>query len=87
MDSEYYVYILQCSDSSFYTGITNNLEQRVTIHNDGKGAKYTRSRLPAKLVYSETFQTKSDALKRECQIKSWTRQKKAQLIAGLEDAE
>lgn len=50
-----YVYILQCCDGSFYTGWTNNLENRINAHNSGKGAKYTKSRLPVKLVYFESF--------------------------------
>ena len=60
-----YTYILECSDGSFYTGWTNNLEKRINCHNKGKGAKYTRGRLPLKLVYFEEFIEKRDAQKRE----------------------
>lgn len=60
-----YTYILQCADGTYYTGWTNNLEKRVEDHNQNRGAKYTRGRTPVKLVYSETFETKSEALKRE----------------------
>ena len=56
-----YTYILECSDGSFYTGWTNNLEKRINCHNKGKGAKYTRGRLPLKLVYFEEFIEKRDA--------------------------
>lgn len=76
----YYIYILKCSDGTLYTGFTNNLEKRLKVHNSGKGAKYTRSRLPVQLMYYEEFGTKSDALKREYQIKRFSRQKKLKLI-------
>ncbi len=72
----YFVYVLLCSDKSLYTGFTTDLEQRVRVHNEGNGSKYVRSRLPAKLIYSKRFKTKSEALKREHQIKSWSRAKK-----------
>ncbi len=77
----YYVYILRCSDGSLYCGYTNDIKKRVKTHNDGCGAKYTKSRLPAQLVYFEELQTKSDALKREIEIKKLTRPKKLELIA------
>jgi putative endonuclease len=75
-----YVYILECCDSSLYTGYTNNLEKRLSVHNAGKGAKYTRCRLPVKLVYSEEFETKSEAMKREFRIKKLSRDEKKSLI-------
>ncbi len=75
-----YIYILKCSDETFYTGWTNNLEKRINAHNLKKGAKYTKYRLPVKLVYSESFENKSDALKREAEIKKMSRQKKLKLI-------
>ena len=78
----YYVYILQCADESLYTGITTDLEKRVKVHNDGKGAKYTRGRRPVELVYSEPCPTKGEALQREHELKTWPRSKKAALIAG-----
>lgn len=77
---QYYVYILKCFDDTFYTGITNNIEKRIKIHNSGKGAKYTRSRLPVVLVYFEILEDKSSALKREIQIKKLTRKEKEFLI-------
>lgn len=75
-----YVYILECFDNSLYTGYTNDLEKRVGIHNCGKGAKYTRCRLPVKLVYFEEFETKSEAMKREYSIKQLSRDDKKALI-------
>lgn len=76
----YYVYILECCDKSLYTGYTNHLEKRIKAHNEGKGAKYTKGRRPVSLVYFESFQTKSEALKREYAIKQFSRKKKLELI-------
>jgi putative endonuclease len=76
----WHVYILLCADNSLYTGATNNLEKRVLDHKNGKGAAYTRSHKPVKLIYSEPFSTKSEALKREIAIKSWTRAKKISVL-------
>ena len=80
MPELWYLYILKCSDGSLYTGITQDIHRRIKIHNDGKGAKYTRCRLPVSLLYSEIKLTKSEALKRELQIKAWPREKKLALI-------
>ena len=79
-DTMYYVYILERCDKSLYTGYTNHLEKRIKAHNEGKGAKYTKGRRPVSLVYFETFQTKSEALKREYAIKQFSRKKKLELI-------
>lgn len=76
MQSIYTLYILLCSDNSFYTGITNNLDNRLKEHSFGKGSKYVRSRLPFKLIYTEELPDKSSALKRELEIKSWRREEK-----------
>lgn len=76
----WYVYILLCLDGSLYTGSTNNLDHRFQAHQSGKGAKYTRSHPPEKIIYSEKFNTRSDALKREIEIKSWDRQKKLNIL-------
>ena len=76
----HYVYILRCYDGSLYTGWTTDLKQRVKAHNEGKGAKYTRSRRPVELVYHEEFETKSEALKREAAIKRMSREEKLTLI-------
>jgi putative endonuclease len=75
-----YVYMLRCSDGSLYTGWTTDLEKRVTVHNSGKGAKYTRSRLPVRLVYFESFEEKSDAQRREYAIKKMSKAKKEALL-------
>jgi len=78
--SEFYVYVLECADKTLYTGYTNDLDKRLKAHNSGKGAKYTRSRRPVRLIYSECFESKSEALKREYQIKQLTRIQKLKLI-------
>lgn len=75
-----YTYILKCNDNSFYTGWTNDLEKRVACHNQGKGAKYTKPRLPVEVAYYETFDSKEQAMKRECEIKKFTRKQKENLI-------
>ncbi|AGF54100.1 MULTISPECIES: GIY-YIG nuclease family protein [Clostridium] len=75
-----YVYIVECSDGTFYTGWTNNLDKRIEMHSNGTGAKYTRGRGPVKLVYNEQFEDKRDAMKREYEIKQMTRQEKMLLI-------
>jgi len=77
-----YIYILRCSDDTFYTGWTNDLDKRVKTHNNGAGSKYTRSRLPVTLVYSEEFITKQAAQRREFLIKNLSRKQKEQLIGG-----
>lgn len=74
------VYILECSDGSFYTGMSNNVEARINTHNASKGAKYTKSRLPVTLVFQENTFTKSESLRREIEIKKLTRKKKMELI-------
>ena len=78
----YCVYILLCADNSLYTGITNNLEKRVQCHNRGNGAKYTRSRRPVTVVYTEPAADKSAALRREYEIKAMTRFQKILLISS-----
>ena len=75
-----YVYILKCRDESLYTGWTSDLEKRIKTHNTGKGAKYTRARLPVELVYFEEYEDKIQAMKREYEIKQLTREKKLKLI-------
>lgn len=82
MAHKHYIYIVRCKDDSLYTGYTNNIEARIKKHNDGKGAKYTKTRRPVVLVYQESFETKSEALKREYEIKTYSRTKKIQLIKG-----
>jgi putative endonuclease len=77
---KWFVYLLITRDDTLYCGYTNDLNKRIAAHNKGKGAKYTKTRLPVKLVYSESFESKSAALKREIQIKRLTRQEKIKLI-------
>ena len=81
-----YTYIVQCSDGTFYTGWTNDIKKRVLTHNAGKGAKYTRSRTPVKLVYLEQPDTKKRAMQREAQIKRLSRYEKEQLIQTAQTA-
>lgn len=77
---EHIVYMLKCKDDTFYTGYTNNLEKRLKLHENGKGAKYTRGRGPFQVVYTESFPTKKQAMQREYKIKQLTRKEKEQLI-------
>lgn len=74
------VYIILCRDQSLYTGITNNLEKRYSEHLSGKGGKYTRSHKPHKLIYQEKLNSHSEALKRELEIKSWSREYKIKVL-------
>ena len=76
----WYVYILLCADGSFYTGCTNNVNRRVESHFNGKGARYTKSHKPKKLVYQEKLKTQSLALKREAKIKKLTKKQKETLV-------
>ena len=80
MEQGNFTYILECSDGSLYTGWTNDLERRVRAHNAGKGAKYTKSRRPVKLVYFETYSSKEEAMRREWEIKQLSREEKLNLI-------
>ena len=73
-------YILKCSDNSLYTGWTNDIKHRLKMHNEGKGAKYTRGRGPVELVYLEEFDTKQEAMSKEAKIKRLTRKEKLLLI-------
>ena len=75
-----YTYIVRCKDGSLYTGWTNDIEKRIKAHNEGKGAKYTKSRRPVKLVYYEEFQTKEEAMNREYAIKHMRRKEKEKII-------
>jgi len=76
----WYFYIVKCSDKSLYSGITNDLKKRIKKHNDGTASKYTRARLPVKLVYKAKCGTRSKASKREAQVKRWPRKRKLVLI-------
>ena len=77
---EYYTYILKCYDNTLYTGWTNNIDKRLSDHNIGKGAKYTKGRIPVTLVYQEGYNSKQEAMKREYEIKQMKRKDKLKLI-------
>jgi putative endonuclease len=77
---EYSVYILECRDGSLYTGIARDLKDRLEMHSRGRGSRYVRSRLPFRLVYSEQLASRSEALKRELEIKSMDRSEKKMLV-------
>lgn len=77
----WYLYILRLSDDSLYTGITKDVERRVEQHEEGNGSKYVRSRLPCKLVYVEQMENRSKALKREAEIKKWSKERKEELVS------
>ena len=81
-----FTYMLVCADGTLYTGWTNDLEKRLAAHNAGKGAKYTRSRCPVRLLYYEEFAEKCEAQRRECEIKRLPREKKIALAAHLPQA-
>jgi putative endonuclease len=82
MQTTYYFYILKCSDGSYYIRSTTNLENRVKAHNQRKAAAYTAKRRPVQLVYNESFSSFNNAVKRERQVKKWSRAKKEALIRG-----
>lgn len=80
MDKSWKLYILRCGDGSLYTGITTDVQARLKLHRNGRGAKYTRGRGPLELVYSEECGSKSDALKRELAVKALTREEKLKFL-------
>lgn len=77
----WHIYIIKCADNTLYTGTTTNISRRIKEHNHKKGGSYTRIRLPVMLLYSEAYLDRSKALRREAQIKQWTKKKKLALIA------
>ena len=86
MGKLFYVYILRCSDGSYYVGSTDNLQERIAAHNAGRGPSYTSKRRPVQLIYSERYDNNSSAVRRERQVKGWTRAKKEALIlVNVED--
>jgi len=80
VNNEHYFYVLTCRDGSYYGGYTNNLERRLKLHNEGKGAKYTRGRGPVSLTFAKEFDTKEEAMKAEYRFKQLTRLKKEQFL-------
>lgn len=89
MESSYYVYMVECSDGTYYTGITTDIKRRIEEHNTSeKGAKYTRTRRPVRLVYSEEYPDRSSASKREWEIKNkFTRAEKQKLLLSRAESE
>ena len=81
-----YLYILECSDGSYYTGSTNNLDLRLAQHQAGEGANHTKKRLPVKLLYFEEYDRIDAAFCREKQVQGWNRKKKEALINGMPEA-
>jgi predicted GIY-YIG superfamily endonuclease len=79
----FYFYLFRCTDSTLYCGSTNELNQRETRHNTGHGARYIKIHGSGNIVYTETFSTLADAMRRETQVKKWSRIKKENLIKGL----
>ena len=78
----YYAYIARCADQTLYSGYTNDLKKREAVHNKGKGARYTKIRLPVAIVYSESFQNRSEAMKREYGLKKMKKVEKEKLITN-----
>jgi putative endonuclease len=78
--NEHFFYVLRCRDNSLYAGYTNNLEKRIKLHNEGKGAKYTRGRGPVELVYHEEFATKTEAMQAEYRFKQLQKEEKEKYI-------
>lgn len=81
-NKKFYFYVVLCADNSFYGGYTTNIEHRISVHNAGKGAKYTKTRRPVQLIYFEEFSTKSDALKAEYAFKHQTRKQKEKYLTN-----
>lgn len=78
--SDHYVYVLRCADDSLYTGYTTDVDRRLAEHDDGEGAKYTRSRTPVELVHTERYASKSAAMSREYEIKQLSKAAKERLV-------
>lgn len=85
--NKHFMYVLECSDGTYYTGYTNDLEKRITVHNSGKGAKYTRARRPVHCIYFEEFDNKHDAMSAEYYFKKFTRQQKTNYITSRSETE
>lgn len=84
--NEHLFYVLECNDGSYYAGYTNDLEKRIRVHNDGKGAKYTRAKLPVHCIYKESFETKREAMQAEYQFKQLTRSAKERYMKKGQDS-
>ncbi len=82
-NQNWHLYLVRCADDTIYTGISIDVEARVTKHNSGRGAKYTSTRLPVRLIYSESKPDRISAMKREVQVKRWSRKMKEDLVKGF----
>ena len=85
MDHKAYMYVLECRDGSYYTGYTTDVRRRLVVHNSGKGAKYTRARLPVKLIYAQGFASKEEAMSAEALLKRKKRPQKEQFLSENQD--
>ena len=85
MDHKAYMYVLECRDGSYYTGYTTDVRRRLAIHNSGKGAKYTRARLPVKLIYVQGFASKEEAMSAEALLKRKKRPQKERFLSENQD--
>ncbi|ETT88312.1 GIY-YIG nuclease family protein [Viridibacillus sp. FSL R5-0477] len=83
-NNKHLMYVLECGDGTYYTGYTNDLEHRLGVHNQGKGAKYTRARLPVRCIYFEEYETKQEAMRAEYAFKQLTRKQKINHIRSEE---
>ena len=81
--TQHFAYMLLCADGTIYSGYSTDPSRRAAVHNSGKGAKYTRSRLPVKLVFAESFSIKGEALRREAALKKLSRAEKLVLISSV----
>ena len=87
METKAYMYVLECTDGTLYTGYSTDVQKRLAVHNAGKGAKYTRARLPVKLLYQEEYPDKSSAMSAEALVKQKTRQEKLAYIEAQKNAQ
>ena len=87
METKAYMYVLECTDGTLYTGYSTDVQKRLDVHNAGKGAKYTRARLPVKLLYQEEYPDKSSAMSAEALFKQKTRQEKLAYIEAQKNAQ
>ena len=85
MDHKAYMYVLECRDGSYYTGYTTDVRRRLAVHNSGKGAKYTRARLPVKLIYAQGFASKEEAMSAEAFLKRKKRSQKERFLSENQD--
>ena len=85
MDHKAYMYVVECCDGTYYTGYTTDVKKRIAVHNNGKGAKYTRARLPVKLIYVEGFDSKEEALSAEALLKRKKRPQKERFLSENQD--